>query len=178
MATFARSNRERRKRPARGARHGGDGRHQPRALQEQVRGGRGCGGAGAGRGWRRCSAPSPSGAPRPPPFRFNARSARLFSFQLRRVEENRAFLQRGASPGTEAAWGRVGNTPSHGSVNAPGFLFPFLQINRDGKFMFCPCGTKLNVIDVETGALHSLQQVRSPGLCRLVMKPLRIFQGS
>ncbi|KFP83408.1 Transducin beta-like 3, partial [Acanthisitta chloris] len=29
----------------------------------------------------------------------------------------------------------------------------------DGKFMFCPCGSKVNIIDVETGALlHCLQQ--------------------
>lgn len=31
--------------------------------------------------------------------------------------------------------------------------------------MFCPCGSKVNVIDVETGALlHSLQQVTEIGL--------------
>ncbi|KFV15910.1 Transducin beta-like 3, partial [Pterocles gutturalis] len=35
------------------------------------------------------------------------------------------------------------------------------QVSRGGRFMFCPCGTKLNVIDVETGGLqHSLPQAR------------------
>ncbi|KFO77110.1 Transducin beta-like 3, partial [Cuculus canorus] len=46
-----------------------------------------------------------------------------------------------------------------------------LQINRDGKYMFCPCGTKLNVIDVETGALHSLQQDEEEDITSFVLSP-------
>ncbi|XP_061848106.1 transducin beta-like protein 3 isoform X1 [Colius striatus] len=46
-----------------------------------------------------------------------------------------------------------------------------VQINRDGKFMFCPCGTKLNVIDVETGALHSLQQDEEEDISSFVLSP-------
>ncbi|XP_054246864.1 transducin beta-like protein 3 [Indicator indicator] len=46
-----------------------------------------------------------------------------------------------------------------------------VQLNRDGKFMFCPCGTKLNVIDVETGALHSLQQDEDEDITSFVLSP-------
>ncbi|XP_074454376.1 transducin beta-like protein 3 [Larus michahellis] len=46
-----------------------------------------------------------------------------------------------------------------------------VQINRDGKFMFCPCGTKLNVIEVETGALHSLQQDEEEDITSFVLSP-------
>ncbi|XP_050761807.1 transducin beta-like protein 3 isoform X1 [Gymnogyps californianus] len=46
-----------------------------------------------------------------------------------------------------------------------------VQINRDGKFMFCPCGPRLNVIDVETGALHSLQQDDEEDISSFVLSP-------
>ncbi|NXL42572.1 TBL3 protein, partial [Podilymbus podiceps] len=46
-----------------------------------------------------------------------------------------------------------------------------VQVNRDGKFMFCPCGTKLNVIVVETGALHSLQQDDEEDITSFALSP-------
>ncbi|NXP42681.1 TBL3 protein, partial [Leiothrix lutea] len=47
-----------------------------------------------------------------------------------------------------------------------------IQISRDGKFMFCPCGSKVNVIDVETGALlHSLQQDEEEDVTAFVLSP-------
>uniref|UniRef100_A0A8C3M008 Transducin beta like 3 n=1 Tax=Chrysolophus pictus TaxID=9089 RepID=A0A8C3M008_CHRPC len=47
-----------------------------------------------------------------------------------------------------------------------------VQVSRDGKFMFCPCGTKLNVIDVETGALlHSLEQDDQEDITSFVLSP-------
>lgn len=36
--------------------------------------------------------------------------------------------------------------------------------------MFCPCGTRLSVIAVETGALCSLAQVRRPGRAARVLR--------
>ncbi|KFW84515.1 Transducin beta-like 3, partial [Manacus vitellinus] len=47
-----------------------------------------------------------------------------------------------------------------------------IQISRDGKFMFCPCGSKVNVLDVETGALlHSLQQEEEEDVTAFVLSP-------
>ncbi|XP_068002591.1 transducin beta-like protein 3 [Melanerpes formicivorus] len=46
-----------------------------------------------------------------------------------------------------------------------------VQLSRDGKFMFCPCGTKLNIIDVETGALRSLQQDEEEDITSFVLSP-------
>lgn len=47
-----------------------------------------------------------------------------------------------------------------------------MQVSRDGKFMFCPCGTKLNVIDVETGSLlHSLEQDDQEDITSFVLSP-------
>ncbi|KAL2299100.1 hypothetical protein Nmel_014716 [Mimus melanotis] len=47
-----------------------------------------------------------------------------------------------------------------------------IQISQDGKFMFCPCGSKVNVIDVETGALlHSLQQDEEEDVTAFVLSP-------
>ncbi|XP_036248725.1 transducin beta-like protein 3 [Molothrus ater] len=47
-----------------------------------------------------------------------------------------------------------------------------IQISRDRKFMFCPCGSKVNVIDVETGAvLHSLQQDEEEDVTAFVLSP-------
>ncbi|KAM9372396.1 transducin beta-like protein 3 [Phaethornis superciliosus] len=46
-----------------------------------------------------------------------------------------------------------------------------VQVSRDGKFMFCPCGTKLNIIDVETGALRSLQQGEEEDISSFVLSP-------
>ncbi|KAF4792020.1 Transducin beta-like protein 3 [Turdus rufiventris] len=46
------------------------------------------------------------------------------------------------------------------------------MISQDGKFMFCPCGSKVNVIDVETGALlHSLQQDEEEDVTAFVLSP-------
>lgn len=87
----------------------------------------------------------------------------LCALQLRRVEEDRAFLQGRESPGNARPEAGLG-TPPRLALCRSHFPFPFLQVNRDGKFMFCPCGNKLNIIEVEKGALQSLQQVRGdPG---------------
>ncbi|XP_064376115.1 transducin beta-like protein 3 isoform X2 [Dromaius novaehollandiae] len=47
-----------------------------------------------------------------------------------------------------------------------------VQVNQDGKFMFCPCGIKLNIIDIETGAvLHSLEQDDQEDITSFVLSP-------
>ncbi|XP_061329291.1 transducin beta-like protein 3 [Pezoporus flaviventris] len=46
-----------------------------------------------------------------------------------------------------------------------------VQVNRDGKFMFCPCGNKLNIIEVETGALQSLQQEEEEDITAFAVSP-------
>ncbi|XP_057254106.1 transducin beta-like protein 3 isoform X1 [Pezoporus wallicus] len=46
-----------------------------------------------------------------------------------------------------------------------------VQVNRDGKFMFCPCGNKLNIIEVETGALQSLQQEEEEEITAFAVSP-------
>uniref|UniRef100_A0A8B9M624 Transducin beta like 3 n=1 Tax=Accipiter nisus TaxID=211598 RepID=A0A8B9M624_9AVES len=46
-----------------------------------------------------------------------------------------------------------------------------VQVLRQRGFMFCPCGTKLNVIDVETGALHSLQQDDEEDISSFALSP-------
>uniref|UniRef100_A0A8C6JUY3 Uncharacterized protein n=2 Tax=Melopsittacus undulatus TaxID=13146 RepID=A0A8C6JUY3_MELUD len=46
-----------------------------------------------------------------------------------------------------------------------------VQVSRDGKFMFCPCGNKLNIIEVETGALQSLQQEEEEDITAFVVSP-------
>lgn len=147
--------------------HGGHGpgrcrrcrRCHPRALQEQVRDRRDrAGAARASDGLGRAI-----GAPGPL-LRFNGASPRV-SFPssyaaTRRIEP---FYKGGRIQVMPALEGHLGMP----LLLALTFLFPirFLQISRDGKFMFCPCGSKVNVIDVETGALlHSLQQVTGIGL--------------
>ncbi|XP_009993078.1 PREDICTED: transducin beta-like protein 3 [Chaetura pelagica] len=44
-------------------------------------------------------------------------------------------------------------------------------VNRDGKLLFCPCGAKLNIIDVETGALRSLQQEEEEDITSFALSP-------
>ncbi|KAM8798534.1 transducin beta-like protein 3 [Eudromia elegans] len=47
-----------------------------------------------------------------------------------------------------------------------------VQVNQDGKLMFCPCGIKLNVIDIETGALlHSLEQDDQEDITSFALSP-------
>lgn len=39
--------------------------------------------------------------------------------------------------------------------------FPTLQISKDEKFIFCTCGTRVNVLQIVTGKIvHSIEQVR------------------
>ncbi|XP_030434307.1 transducin beta-like protein 3 isoform X1 [Gopherus evgoodei] len=47
-----------------------------------------------------------------------------------------------------------------------------VQISGDGKHMFCPCGTKLNIMDIETGALvHSIEQDEQEDITSFVLSP-------
>uniref|UniRef100_A0A8B9CAN2 Transducin beta like 3 n=1 Tax=Anser brachyrhynchus TaxID=132585 RepID=A0A8B9CAN2_9AVES len=47
-----------------------------------------------------------------------------------------------------------------------------VQVSRDGTAMFCPCGTRLNVIDLETGArLHSLEQDDQEDITSFALSP-------
>lgn len=120
----SRSNGEGRKQPARGAQRGRTWRRRrrrplsapcaSRASEERQRWDR--------RGWAAVAvlALGLRGRERTGRRSFGLTVALRFSlscsFQLRCVEENRAFLQRRASPGTEAARGRFGNISSPSSV--------------------------------------------------------------
>ncbi|XP_006024069.1 transducin beta-like protein 3 [Alligator sinensis] len=47
-----------------------------------------------------------------------------------------------------------------------------IQISRDGNYMFCPCGTKLNVMDIATGAVvHSIEQEDQEDITSFVLSP-------
>ncbi|XP_030067433.1 transducin beta-like protein 3 [Microcaecilia unicolor] len=47
-----------------------------------------------------------------------------------------------------------------------------IQISRDGKNMFCTCGTRLNILDVETGAVtHSIEQDDQEEITSFTLSP-------
>lgn len=132
-----------------------------RASEEPAGPGWGCEGErGAGPG--RAAPCRATAAPGQPPLRFNGALPRVsFPSSYAATRKIEPFYKGGRIQVMPALQGHRGRS----RLLALTFPIPFLQISRDGKFMFCPCGSKVNVVDVETGALlHSLQQVTGIGL--------------
>lgn len=94
-------------------------------------------------------------------------SLALSPLQLCCRAQDRAFLQgregTGTGPGAGQGESRQGDEAAWGCLSR---VFPWLrplcpQLDQTGQHLFCVCGTRVNILDVASGAmLRSLEQVR------------------